>query len=214
MNEYLINRIVGKIYNQEEIIKKVGGLKQELFESAEEYGERAFRAIGNKATLILWDVGNGNYTIVTEERPLKKTSTIDEWNGQCPKCGNCNNEQIDYQHDVQESIQWLECSDCEHKFSIASTWYLRDEENRKKVEEDTKKRHEVGNFLIGDFWGDVRCKHGHEVKIINVFKDLYAICDTCKTYTYLGYGLCSTWQFENEEIWNSNRKVIEAYQEV
>jgi len=63
---------VGLMHDHSEMITDddvwglIGGLKTEYYESAPEFGERAYKAIGNKKTLILWDCGNGWYQIITE----------------------------------------------------------------------------------------------------------------------------------------------------
>jgi len=44
--------------------------------------------------------------------------TIEEWDGSCPKCGNCNHEDIDFQHDERESYYWLRCCDCGIEFEV------------------------------------------------------------------------------------------------
>lgn len=50
----------------------------------------------------------------------------EQWDGDCPKCGNCNFNDVDHQHDEYESITWLECCDCGKEFSIESKWFLRE----------------------------------------------------------------------------------------
>jgi len=56
-----------EMIDDERIAELVGGLKEKYYGSAMEYGERAFRAVGNKRTLIVWDCGNSWYQIVKEE---------------------------------------------------------------------------------------------------------------------------------------------------
>jgi hypothetical protein len=63
---------IGLMFDHSEIIidddvwSLIGGLKTEYYEKAPEFGERAYKAIGNKKTLILWNCGNGWYQIITE----------------------------------------------------------------------------------------------------------------------------------------------------
>ena len=75
MNEKQIENILidlGLMYNDskmiddEEVDKIIGGLKAECYERALGFGNRAYKAVGNKRTLILWDCGNGWYQIITE----------------------------------------------------------------------------------------------------------------------------------------------------
>jgi len=72
-------------------------------------------------------------------------------------------------------------------------------------------KNQIGNFTIGEIWCDVSCKHGHQIRIINIYRSHYAICDECKTYLWLGCNLSSSWNYENEEIWEANRKIIQEY---
>ena len=72
---------------------------------------------------------------------------------------------------------------------------------------------EVGNFVIGDFWGDVECRHdGHEARLINIGRSHYVVCDKCKTFLWLGSNLSSNWRYENETIWQKNSELLENYE--
>jgi len=51
----------------------------------------------------------------------------EQWDGECPRCGNTNHDEVDDMRDEFEYIQWLECCDCGHEFSIELIWFLRDE---------------------------------------------------------------------------------------
>jgi uncharacterized Zn finger protein len=44
--------------------------------------------------------------------------SIEEWDGACPKCGNCNHEDIDFQHGERDSYYWLRCCDCGTEFEV------------------------------------------------------------------------------------------------
>jgi hypothetical protein len=81
------------------------------------------------------------------------------------------------------------------------------------MEETQEAQHiEVGNFVIREFWGDVECKHeGHEVRLINVGRSHYAVCDKCETFIWLGSNLSSSWRYENETIWQKNAELLERY---
>ena len=61
------------------------------------------------------------------------------------------------------------------------------------------------------FGGCPQCGEG---SYVNVHKDHYNICDKHKVYWYIGSNLFSSWQEENEEIWNSNATLLEGFQEV
>lgn len=58
-----------KVYDEDEICDMCGFPKDrsKFFERAEEYGWRAWRVKGRKQTLIVWDVGNGGYSIIKKE---------------------------------------------------------------------------------------------------------------------------------------------------
>ena len=71
---------------------------------------------------------------------------------------------------------------------------------------------EESNFIFGEFWGDVKCKHkDHQVRIINVGRSHYAVCDKCKDYTWLGSNLMSNWKYESEELWKKNSDLLRKY---
>jgi len=58
-----------RVYDGDEICDLCGFPKGrgKFFERAEEYGWRAWRVKGSKQTLIVWDVGNGWYSIIRKE---------------------------------------------------------------------------------------------------------------------------------------------------
>jgi hypothetical protein len=82
------------------------------------------------------------------------------------------------------------------------------------MEETQEVQHiEVGNFVIGEFWGDVECKYeGHEVRLINIGRSHYAVCDKCKTFIWLGSNLSSSWRYEDETIWKENTILLRQYE--
>lgn len=66
------------------------------------------------------------------------------------------------------------------------------------------------NFVTGESQFDITCVHGHETRLFNLGKEQYFACDQCKTVTPVG-SLLSTWQFENEEIWDANYEEVKNY---
>lgn len=69
----------------------------------------------------------------------------------------------------------------------------------------------AGNFEIGEFFADVRCRFGHEVRIFNINRGHFIACDTCRTCTFVGSNLMSSWREENEEIWRKNSYSVKGY---
>lgn len=55
-----------EMIDDEQVKALIGGLVTEYYDRAPEFGNRAYKAIGNKKTLILWNCGNGWYQIITE----------------------------------------------------------------------------------------------------------------------------------------------------
>lgn len=72
----------------------------------------------------------------------------------------------------------------------------------------------VGNFVFGDWAGDVKCRHGHEVRLFNVNRGHWVACDKCKTYAFIGSNLWSSWRSENEAIWRKNHEDVQGYRYV
>ena len=69
----------------------------------------------------------------------------------------------------------------------------------------------VGNFVIGEFALDVKCRFGHKVWFYNLGQSHYFACDTCRTFIFCGCDLSSSWQYENQDIWNANYRKIKGY---
>ena len=69
----------------------------------------------------------------------------------------------------------------------------------------------IGNFVTGDFFGDVKCRFGHEVRMFNINRGHFIACDTCRTYTFVGSNLLGCWREENEEIWQENSDGVKDY---
>lgn len=70
----------------------------------------------------------------------------------------------------------------------------------------------ASNFLMGDFFGAVRCRHGHPVRLFNISRGHFVACDECRTYVFLGSNLMSTWRQEAEAIWRRNSDSVEGYE--
>ena len=71
-----------------------------------------------------------------------------------------------------------------------------------------------GNFELGEGFPEVRCIHGHPVRIFNLHRDHWVACDTCQTCMVLGGNLMSSWKQENEAIWQRNRESLKGYRVV
>jgi len=69
----------------------------------------------------------------------------------------------------------------------------------------------VGNFLLGEWFGAVRCRHGHETRLFNIGRGHFVACDRCHTYLFVGSNLMSGWRQENEDIWRKNRRSVKGY---
>lgn len=72
---------------------------------------------------------------------------------------------------------------------------------------------EYSHFLQPTWFGEVKCIHGHRVRLFNIGRHHIVACDTCKTYIHVGSNLMS-WRQENAEVWEENRRSIEGYREV
>jgi hypothetical protein len=58
----------------------------------------------------------------------------------------------------------------------------------------------VGNFVLGEFFGDVKCRHGHEARLFSIGRGHFVACDGCRTYVCVGSKLMSNWRQEDETI--------------
>ena len=68
-----------------------------------------------------------------------------------------------------------------------------------------------GNFVFGEFFADVKCRHGHEVRMFNIGRGHFIACDKCKTYIFVGSNLLRCWREENKEIWQKNSDSVKGY---
>jgi hypothetical protein len=70
----------------------------------------------------------------------------------------------------------------------------------------------TGNLLLGECFADIRCRHGHEVRLFNIGRDHFVACDSCRTYMHVGSNLMSNWRQEDETIWRANSNSVEGYE--
>ena len=70
---------------------------------------------------------------------------------------------------------------------------------------------DTGNFILGDCFSDVRCRHGHAIRLFNIARAHYAACDICRSYTFLGSNLTGGWRNENKDIWQKNYDSVMGY---
>jgi len=70
----------------------------------------------------------------------------------------------------------------------------------------------AGNFLLGECFCDVRCRHGHEIRLFNIGRGHFVACDRCRTFIFVGSNLMSSWRAESEDIWRANSKSVEGYE--
>jgi hypothetical protein len=68
------------------------------------------------------------------------------------------------------------------------------------------------NFVLGDFFGDIKCRHGHQTRLFNIGRGHYVACDECKTYIYVGSNLISCWRQETKDIWQANYDAVKDYE--
>lgn len=68
-----------------------------------------------------------------------------------------------------------------------------------------------GNFYFGEFFADVRCIFGHEVRLFNIGRGHFFACDKCRTYILVGSNLMSSWREETEGIWRKNSDSVNGY---
>lgn len=71
--------------------------------------------------------------------------------------------------------------------------------------------HVAGNFLMGHFFGAVKCRHGHPVRLFNIGRGHFVACDGCRTFIMVGSNLMSSWRAETEDNWRDNRESVAGY---
>ena len=69
-----------------------------------------------------------------------------------------------------------------------------------------------GNFELGEFFGDVKCRFGHRTRLFNISRGHYVACDRCRTYIFVGANLMSNWRQEDKDIWQKNQGSVKGYQ--
>jgi hypothetical protein len=74
-----------------------------------------------------------------------------------------------------------------------------------------KPENAVGNFLLGECFCEVRCRHGHETRLFNIGRGHFVACDRCRTYIFVGSNLMSNWRGESEDVWRANSKSVAGY---
>lgn len=70
----------------------------------------------------------------------------------------------------------------------------------------------AGNFRMGESLADVSCRHGHPVRLFNIGRGHFVACDSCRTYTFVGSNLMSSWRQETEDIWRRNSESVAGYE--
>ena len=70
---------------------------------------------------------------------------------------------------------------------------------------------EIGNFIMGECFCDIKCRRGHRVRLLNIGRGHYIACDKCRTFMFIGSNLMSSWREENKDIWQSNYESVQGY---
>ena len=70
----------------------------------------------------------------------------------------------------------------------------------------------AGNFLLGECFADIRCRHGHEVRLFNIGREHFVACDRCRTVVHVGSNLMSNWRREDRQVWRRNSDSVEGYE--
>jgi hypothetical protein len=70
----------------------------------------------------------------------------------------------------------------------------------------------LGNFVFGDFFADVTCRHGHKVRMFNISRGHYVACDACRAYIFVGSNLLRGWREETKDIWQANSDSVKDYE--
>ena len=84
-----------------------------------------------------------------------------------------------------------------------------------KEQSDEEQSEDIrGNFAMGACFGEVRCVHGHPVRLFNIGRGHWVACDKCRTYIRVGSNLMSSWRQENESVRRENAQSIADYREV
>ena len=70
---------------------------------------------------------------------------------------------------------------------------------------------DAGNFVVGEFFADVRCRFGHRTRLFNLGRGHYIACDKCSSYIFVGANLMRFWREENEGVWQKNYYSVKGY---
>ena len=70
----------------------------------------------------------------------------------------------------------------------------------------------AGNFLLGESFCDVRCRHGHETRLFHIGRGHFIACDCCRTFLLVGSNLMGGWRGESQDIWRANSDSVEGYE--
>ncbi len=80
-----------------------------------------------------------------------------------------------------------------------------------RIHKDKASDKSLGNFILGEFFGDIKCRHGHETRLFNIGRGHYVACDKCRTYIFVGANLMSCWRQESKDIWQANYDSMKGY---
>ncbi len=109
-------------------------------------------------------------------------------------------------------VKFYDVLDAKRGFgSIRNAKYAAESLGMVLKDKDSASEKMRGNFYLGEFFADVRCLFGHEVRLFNIGRCHYVACDTCRTYIFVGANLMSNWRRENEGIWRKNFESKKGY---
>lgn len=109
-------------------------------------------------------------------------------------------------------VKFYDVLDAKRSFgSIRNAKYAAESLGMVFKDKDSTSEKMRGNFYLGEFFGDVRCLFGHEVRLFNIGRCHYVACDSCRTYIFVGANLMSSWRQENEDIWRKNSEGKKGY---
>jgi len=77
----------------------------------------------------------------------------------------------------------------------------------------TKKNEKYLVFDDKNYFGHCPVK-GHDNYYLNIERDHWMVCDSCKIKWFIGANLFGGWREENRDIWEANYKRIKAYHEI
>jgi len=89
---------------------------------------------------------------------------------------------------------------------------VRDRRESPEASPGSRPEDAAGNFLPGESFCDVRCRHGHETRRFNIGRGHFIACDCCRTFLLVGSNLMSRWRAESQDIWRANSDSVEGYE--